>query len=104
VISWPTRFKILKAASRNSRPYLIADVRALSAKYIFVGEIAFRRGLHPRLAVAWLNSIDVKAAFSLRKKQDLVFLRKDVEPSLGLRKVSTTAISTHKQSIHSKPC
>jgi hypothetical protein len=39
--------------------------------------------LHPRLAVAWLNSIGTKPAFSIRKKQDLVYLRKEVEPLLG---------------------
>jgi hypothetical protein len=73
---------LIKQLRKGSAPYAIADVRALSAKYIFVGEIALRRQLHPRLAVAWLKSIGTSPAFSVRKKQDLVYLREEVEPSL----------------------
>jgi hypothetical protein len=68
---------------KGTTPYLFADVQATSAKYIFVGEIAFRRQLHPRLAVAWLSSVGTRPLFFLDNKHSgLVYLRDDVEPLL----------------------
>jgi len=73
---------LIKPQRDGSRPYLVADIQAVSETYIFVGEIAFRRELHPRLAVAWLKAMGLTAAFSVREKQDIVYLRKTVEPAL----------------------
>jgi hypothetical protein len=80
-------------------PYRLADIQAISKTYVFVGEIAFRQELHPRLVVAWLKSIGIRPAFSVRKKQDLVYLRKDVEQRLASPK--TTAVATGRKSPRS---
>ncbi|MHC2674471.1 hypothetical protein ACVI1J_006634 [Bradyrhizobium diazoefficiens] len=74
---------LVKPRREGSVPYLVADIQALAESYIFVGEIAFRRELHPRLAVAWLKSIGVEPAFAVRRKQDLAYLRSEVESWLG---------------------
>jgi hypothetical protein len=66
----------------GSAPYLLADIQSLSETYIFVSEIAFRRDLHPRLVVGWLRTMGAEPEFSVRKKQDLAFIRSQVEPVL----------------------
>lgn len=86
----------------GSRPYLVADIQAISETYIFVAEVAFRRELHPRLAVAWLQAMDVQPAFSIREKQDLVYLREKVEPAMqrwNMKDEATKAKSRFKRLI-----
>ncbi|MDA9420970.1 hypothetical protein [Bradyrhizobium sp. CCBAU 53380] len=73
---------LVQRRREGSAPYLLADIQALSETYIFVSEIAFRRDLHPRLVVHWLRTMGVEAEFSVRKKQDLAFVRGQVEPVL----------------------
>lgn len=73
---------LIKPRRDGSRPYLVTDIQAISETYIFVSEVAFRRELHPRLAVAWLQAMGVKPEFSVRAKQDLVYRRQRVEPLL----------------------
>ena len=77
------RSDLVKPQRKGGSSYRLADIQAISEKYVFVGEIALRRELHPRLAVAWLKLIGVKPAFSVREKQDLVYLRSELEPLLG---------------------
>lgn len=78
-----SRPDVVRRQRDDAKCYRLSEIQRLAETYIFVPEIAFHRELHPRLAVAWLESIGVEPAFSVSPNRDLAYLRTEVESWLG---------------------
>ena len=76
---------LLNSRDDKRTPFLAAEVRRLTATYIFLPEVMDRADMHARRCCAWLRKQGVEPAFRLAPTKDFAYLRREVEPLIAAR-------------------